>query len=65
MDIAWPDFAAALGLLLVIEGLLPFLSPAGAKRLMAAVAASSDASLRIAGAVSLLAGLAVLWLARS
>ena len=65
MDIAWPDFAAALGLLLVIEGLLPFLSPAGAKRLMAAVAASSDASLRIAGAVSLFAGLAVLWLARS
>ena len=65
MDIAWPDFAAALGLLLVIEGLVPFLSPAGVRRLLAAVATSSDAQLRIAGAVSLFAGLVVLWLARS
>ena len=65
MDIAWPDFAAALGLLLVIEGLLPLLSPAGLRRLLAAVATSSDSTLRLAGAVSLLAGLAVLWLARS
>ena len=29
MHIAWPDLAAALGLLLVIEGILPFASPAG------------------------------------
>ena len=27
MSIAWPDFAAALGLMFVIEGILPFLSP--------------------------------------
>jgi uncharacterized protein YjeT (DUF2065 family) len=65
MDIAWPDFAAALGLLLVIEGLLPFLSPTAVRHLLAAVATSSDAALRIAGAVSLVSGLAVLWLARS
>ncbi len=65
MDIVWPDFAAALGLLLVIEGLLPFLSPAGVRRLLAAVAMQGDAALRTAGAVSLAAGLAVLWLARS
>ena len=65
MDIAWPDLAAALGLLLVIEGLLPFLSPASVRRLLAAVSNSSDAALRGAGAVSLLAGLAVIWLARS
>ena len=65
MDIAWPDLAAALGLVLVIEGLLPFLSPAGVRRVMAAVSTSSDAALRLAGAISLVAGLAVLWLARS
>ena len=65
MDIAWPDLAAALGLLLVIEGLLPFLSPARVRNLLAAVATSSDRALRTAGAISLLAGLAVLWLARS
>jgi hypothetical protein len=65
MSIAWPDFAAALGLLLVIEGLLPFLNPAGMRRALATVSAQTDRALRIAGAVSMLAGLVVLWLFRS
>ena len=64
MSIAWPDFAAALGLMFVIEGVLPFLSPAGVRRTLARVAAMNDTMLRIAGAVSMLAGVAVLWLAR-
>jgi len=65
MSIAWPDLAAALGLLLVIEGLLPFLNPAGMRRVLAAVSAQTDRALRIAGAASMLAGLVVLWLFRS
>ncbi len=65
MTIAWPDLAAALGLLLVIEGLLPFLNPAGMRRALERVAAMNDATLRIAGAVSLLAGLVLVWLVRS
>ena len=66
MDIAWPDFAAALGLLLVIEGLLPFLSPAGVRRMLAAVATSSDATLRICRrGQPARADSAVLWLVRS
>jgi hypothetical protein len=65
MNIAWPDLAAALGLLLVIEGLLPFLNPAGIRRTLAVVSAQSDRTLRIAGAASMFAGLAVLWLVRS
>ncbi|HUG03954.1 MAG TPA: DUF2065 domain-containing protein [Steroidobacteraceae bacterium] len=65
MNIAWPDFAAALGLLLVIEGLLPFLNPAGMRRVLATVSSQTDRALRIAGAGSMLAGLVVLWLFRS
>jgi uncharacterized protein YjeT (DUF2065 family) len=65
MNIAWPDLAAALGLLLVIEGVLPFLSPRGVRRAFERLAAMDDATLRIAGAASMLAGVAVLWLARS
>ena len=65
MSIAWPDFAAALGLLLVIEGLLPFLNPAGMRRVLAAVSGQTDKALRIAGAASMLAGVVVLWLIRS
>jgi uncharacterized protein YjeT (DUF2065 family) len=65
MNIAWPDLAAALGLLLVIEGILPFLSPRGVRRAFERLAAMDDTALRIAGAASMLAGVAVIWLARS
>jgi uncharacterized protein len=64
MNIAWPDLAAALGLLLVIEGILPFLSPHGVRRAFERLAAMDDTALRIAGAASMLAGVAVLWLTR-
>lgn len=64
MTIAWPDFAAALGLLLVIEGILPFLSPVSLRRAYERLSALHDTALRVAGATSMIAGLAVLWLAR-
>ena len=65
MDIAWPDLAAALGLLLVIEGVLPFLSPGAIRRTLARVSTMDDATFRVAGAVSMLGGILILWLARS
>ncbi|HLG53074.1 MAG TPA: DUF2065 domain-containing protein [Steroidobacteraceae bacterium] len=65
MRIDWPDFAAAFGLLLVIEGVLPFLNPASIKRAMAAFSNMSDTALRVAGLASMAAGLALLWLVRS
>lgn len=65
MNIHWADLAAALGLLMVIEGLLPFASPASSKRAMAAFSTASDSTLRIAGLASMAAGLVLLWLARS
>jgi uncharacterized protein YjeT (DUF2065 family) len=64
MRIAWPDLAAALGLLLVIEGILPFLSPASLRRALERMSAMNDATLRVAGAASMLAGVVVLWLVR-
>jgi hypothetical protein len=65
MQIAWSDLAAALGLLLVIEGVLPFLSPAGLRRAAALMSTAPDATLRIAGAASMAAGVVLLFLARS
>lgn len=65
MSIQWADLAAALGLLLVIEGVLPFANPASSKRAMAAFSAASDSTLRIAGLVSMALGLGLLWLVRS
>ena len=40
------------------------MSPDGVRRTLARVAAMNDTMLRMAGAVSMLAGVAVLWLAR-
>lgn len=65
MHIAWPDLAAALGLMLVIEGILPFASPGGVRSVFARLAAMDDAAIRMAGAVSMIAGAAVVWLVRS
>jgi uncharacterized protein YjeT (DUF2065 family) len=65
MDIAWPDLAAALGLLLVIEGILPFLSPGAIRSALARISTMDDRAFRVAGAVSMLCGLLLLWLVRS
>ena len=65
MRIAWPDLAAALGLLLVIEGILPFLNPRAIRRALERMLAVDDATFRLGGAVSMAAGILVLWLARS
>ena len=65
MNIHWADLAAALGLLLVIEGVLPFASPGSSKRAMTAFAGASNSTLRVAGLTSMAAGLLLLWLVRS
>jgi uncharacterized protein YjeT (DUF2065 family) len=58
------DFLAAFGLLFVIEGIVLAAFPGGAKRAMAAVLNMPDGPLRIAGIVSALAGVFLVWLVR-
>ncbi|MGB7099139.1 MAG: DUF2065 domain-containing protein [Xanthobacteraceae bacterium] len=58
------DFLAALGLVLAIEGILLAAFPGGTKRAMTAALESPDARLRIAGLVSALIGVAIVWLVR-
>ena len=58
------DLLSAVALLMVLEGILPFLSPAAMRRVMRQVAESSDGSLRLTGLLSMLAGLAILYLVR-
>ncbi|MEJ2686783.1 MAG: DUF2065 domain-containing protein [Gammaproteobacteria bacterium] len=60
----WHDLLTAFGLMLVIEGVLPFLSPAGLRRLLVLVAQSDDRQLRVAGLTSMIAGLLLLHLLR-
>jgi uncharacterized protein YjeT (DUF2065 family) len=58
----WHDLLVALALLLVIEGVWPFLSPGGMRRALLLVAAQDESSLRVAGFVSMLSGVAILYL---
>jgi uncharacterized protein YjeT (DUF2065 family) len=58
-------FLSAVGLMLVLEGLMPFLSPRGFRRTLAAVVQADDRALRIAGLVSMFAGVLLLFLIRS
>jgi hypothetical protein len=57
----WHDFLVAMALLLVIEGIWPFLSPASLRHAMRLLLEQHDAALRIAGLVSMLCGVALLY----
>ena len=64
MDMAWTDLGVAIALVLVIEGVMPFLAPASLRRTLATMAAMPDRSLRFVGAVSMMLGLALLYFIR-
>ena len=60
----WSDLVTALGLVLVIEGLLLALFPDGLKRMVAEVLARPSQSLRFGGIVSAALGIVIVWLVR-
>jgi uncharacterized protein YjeT (DUF2065 family) len=61
----WTDLLAALAIVCIIEGIMPFSNPAAMKRLLARMSALEDREMRIVGLVSMLLGLAILFLVRS
>lgn len=56
----WLDLGAALALVLVIEGVVPFLNPGGLKRALRLIAEMEDSTLRFAGLTSMIIGLILL-----
>jgi uncharacterized protein YjeT (DUF2065 family) len=59
----WELLGSALALVLVIEGLFPFVSPQGWKRTFARLLELRDGQLRFFGLCSILIGLAIFWIA--
>ncbi|AFJ03561.1 hypothetical protein Q7C_2436 [Methylophaga frappieri] len=51
----------ATALMLVIEGILPFLSPTGFRDALRKVSLFTDAQLRVTGLVSMVVGLLILY----
>lgn len=64
MELNWGDLLAALALVLVIEGIVPFVSPQSLRRMLATVSQLDDRSLRITGLVSMIFGVVMLYLVR-
>jgi len=59
------EFVTAIGLVLVIEGLLYALAPRAAKQMMVAMEQISPETLRNGGIAAVALGVFMVWLARS
>ena len=59
----WSIFLSAVGLLLVFEGILPFLSPPLWRRMVQQMITQNDRTLRIIGLISMLVGLLLVCIA--
>ncbi len=60
----WSDLLAAFALFLVLEGLLPFVSPANWRKSLMLLSQFADGQLRFFGLVSILIGAGLLLLVR-
>ena len=60
----WLDLITAIALVCVIEGIMPFINPAGFRRVMQLSSNLDDTSLRFVGLTSMLIGILVLYLVR-
>lgn len=58
------DFLAALCLVLVIEGLVPFLAPLGWRNRVLALAQADEKTIRAIGLISMLLGAGLLFLVK-
>lgn len=62
--IAWDDFISAIALVLVIEGIMPFISPNSWRQTMLQASQLPNRVLRVIGLVSMLFGVVLLYFMR-
>jgi uncharacterized protein YjeT (DUF2065 family) len=60
----WTEILTALALVLIIEGMVPFVGPGRYRQIVAQIAGLSDNHLRTVGLIVMIAGLVLLFLAR-
>jgi hypothetical protein len=63
-EINWQDFAVAFSLMLVLEGIIPFLYPERWKNLVQTLARVDSKTMRIMGLISMVIGTALLYWVR-
>ncbi len=57
----WHELWLAIALLLIIEGIMPFINPAGIRRMLVMIIEMDDNALRISGLASMIIGLLILY----
>jgi len=60
----WRDLGVAMCLVLVIEGIVPFLYPRRWRHMALSLAQADDRTMRLAGLASMVAGTVLLYLVR-
>ena len=60
----WADFWAAMALVLILEGLIPFVSPGGYKNMVQQMATMPEQTLRFVGLLLMVGGMLFLYLVR-
>ncbi|MEK7990300.1 MAG: DUF2065 domain-containing protein [Thiotrichaceae bacterium] len=60
----WSVLLSAIALIFVIEGIMPFLSPATWRRTLVSISEMENGSLRIMGFISMIFGILLLYLVR-
>jgi uncharacterized protein YjeT (DUF2065 family) len=61
----WNDLLSALALMLVLEGLLPFISPKGFREKMLVMLQMNDSQIRFASLTAMLLGVVLLYIVRN
>lgn len=61
---AWGDLFSAVALVLIIEGIIPFISPNALRNTYKRIAEMGDETVRVSGLVSMVAGVILLALVR-
>ena len=63
--IDWNVIGVAAALMLVIEGIIPFLKPDAMRKALTVMAQMDDRTMRITGLVSMVAGVVLLYLVQN
>jgi len=58
----WRELFVALAMVLIIEGIVPFIHPQGLRRTLAIISQLTDGQLRTVGATAMLLGLVALYI---
>jgi len=58
----WNEFLTAIALLLIIEGIMPFLNPEGLRKMLALTLQMNNSTLRFVGLSAMIAGLVLLYI---